>query len=315
MSAEYGMSIIVPTVITDAMLTSSTAPEPAAGEIAWTAVAWAAGAICYLPSTHTRYKAAVAIPAGGVSPDIDIANATTLVPAKWGKIGTTNRWGMLDDKITTLTTLNSPLTVVLRPGSVEGLGMMGIVGRQVTVTMKDKPGGTVVYYKVVNLDATEINSIYDWFFAEYEQQTDLVLTDMPRHYAKCELTVTLGGTGPVSCAALKVGRRLKVGNTEYGATAGMSDYTNKEADTFGNVDLVDHGFSRRNSLKVYLKKGDFNRVYRRLTDLRATLCVYIGTEDAQLTPLIVYGFYKDFSIEIPYPLDLLCNLEVEGIAT
>ncbi len=59
--------------------------------------------------------------------------------------------------------------------------------------------------------------------------------------------------------------------------------------------------------------GSFNRIYRTLAALRATPCVYIGTEEAGYEPLLIYGFFSSFHIEIPYLTYHLCSLEIEGL--
>ena len=309
------MSIIKPTVVTEGMLTSSTAAEPGPDEVAWTNVAWAKDATCYLATTHSRYQAAVAVAAGGVSPDLDIANATTATPAKWLKLGPTNKWAMFDRKLGTLTTVDSPLTVTLRPGGMSGIALLELTGRKATITLRAAPGGTAVYDRTVDLDGSLIESIYDWFYVEYEQRSDLVLTDLPPVYLTGELTVTITGTGPVSCGVMQVGQVIHIGGTQYGASVGIVDYSVKKPDAFGNMDVVERDFSRRMSLKVVTEKSDFNRIFRVLASVRAILCVYIATEAGGFEPMIAYGFYKDFSIEISYPLFHLCNLEIEGIAT
>jgi hypothetical protein len=56
-----------------------------------------------------------------------------------------------------------------------------------------------------------------------------------------------------------------------------------------------------------------NKVQRVLADLRATPCAWIGTDEAGFEPLTLFGFYRDFSIEVSYPLLSLCTLEIEGL--
>ena len=63
-----------------------------------------------------------------------------------------------------------------------------------------------------------------------------------------------------------------------------------------------------------LAAGQMNKVQRVLADVRATPCVWIGADDAQLyAPLIVYGWYRDFSIDVAYPTTSYVSLEVEGL--
>ena len=104
------MKLIRPTTLTDAMLTSSTAPEN--DYAVWSSgTAYAVGARVILTSTHRKYEALAA--STGVSPASD--------PTKWLDLGPTNRWAMFDARVGTATTRTSTLQVVLAPGATDGV--------------------------------------------------------------------------------------------------------------------------------------------------------------------------------------------------
>jgi hypothetical protein len=48
-----------------------------------------------------------------------------------------------------------------------------------------------------------------------------------------------------------------------------------------------------------------------LSKYRAIPVVYIGSSSYE--PSYVFGFYKDFNIEIPHPAYSLCSIEIEGL--
>ena len=82
------MRLIRPTTLTDAMLTSSTAPET--DYPAWSSVtAYAVGTRVILATTHRRYEALAT--STNVSPSTD--------PTKWLDLGPTNRWAMFDARV------------------------------------------------------------------------------------------------------------------------------------------------------------------------------------------------------------------------
>jgi len=299
-----GMKIIKPTVITDAMLASSSIAEPDVGEVAWNAgTAYAKGQVAIRTTTHRKYERLVA----GTT-----ATAPESDPANWMDIGPTNRWAMFDRKIGTATEAAS-LTVVMRPGGVSGLSALELVGRQAHIQMKTAPGGPVVYDRTVQLDGTVVDTIYDWFFADYEQLSDFVLTDLPQHYPGCELSFTLTGTSGVSIGALPVGQVFEIGRAQYGASVGIVDYSRKERDQFGNLDVLERNYSRRSTLQVVTDKAKFNSIYRLLASLRATPAIYIGADQVGYEPMITYGFYKDFGIAVSYPNYHMLSIEIEGL--
>lgn len=304
------MSIIKPVTLTDAMLTSSTAPE--ADYAAWnSATSYTAGTkvMRAVDGVHKNFENLV----GGIHatpPELATSGATP----RWLDLGATNRWAMFDTKVGTVTTLASPLTVVMAPGSISGIALLELTGRQVDITMKDAPGGTTVYSKTVSLDGTIIESFYDWFYVDYQQLTDVTLTDLPSQFATCELAVTVTSTsGNVGVGVCNFGRVYAIGSTQYNATVGIISYSSKTVDTFGNTTVIKRANSKRSSLKLLTEKSDFNKIYRLLASLDSVPCIFIGTEAAGFEPLIVYGFYRDFSIDVAYVTTHLCNIEIEGL--
>ncbi len=299
------MKIIKPTIITDAMLASCTVAEPDVGEVLWNGgAAYAVGDVRIRTTTHRKYERKIAGTSAAL-PEND--------PANWLDIGPTNQRGMFDRKIGTLTTAAGAIVTVLRPGPVSGLGMLELTGRSVSVVMKDAPGGTVVYSRIVNLDGSLIGSIYEWFFADYEQLTDFVLTDLPQHFGNSELSITQSSTTTVSAGVLLVGKVFEIGDTEYGATVGIVDFSKKEVDQWGNYDVLERGYSKRGNMQVITAKADFNRIFRLFVSLRATPFISIGVDALGFEPMINYGFYKSFSIVVSYATEHLCNLETEGL--
>lgn len=297
------MKVIPPTTITDAMLTSSTAPET-------DYAAWSAGTTYALSteaapvrvirtSTHRIYES---LQAGntGHTPETS--------PTWWLDVGPTNRWAMFDSVIGTATTLASPLTVVLAPGTANAIALLELVGTSVTVAMTSS--GTTVYSNTISLDGSSIGDYYDYFFAPFVQKNTVVLTDLPP-YANGIITLTLTGS-TVSLGLVCVGLFSELGGAQYGATAGITDYSLKTTDAFGNTTLTRRAYSKRPSVKLMLEKSAVNRVFRTLSDLRAMPCVWVGVDDAELEPLTVFGFFKDFSLEVSYPTAALCSLEIEG---
>jgi len=235
-------------------------------------------------------------------------------PTFWVLIGPDNTHAMFDDQVSTATTSTTPLTVVLSPGYMNSLALLGLVGNQVVINVTDGAGGPNVYSKTISLDGTFIYDWYMYFFEPYVQVGEVVLTDIPP-YVNARLTMTLSRTsGTVSIGQLVFGTFYDLGETEYGgATAGIIDYSRKETDEFGVTAFVRRAFSKRMSLRMMLDTTQINKVQRVLSDLRATPAVWIGADGDDFLPLVVYGFYRDFSIDVAYPTKSYCSLEVEGL--
>lgn len=298
------MKLIKPTTMTDSILVSSTVPEN--DYPAWVSgTTYAIGARTIRPSVHKVYER-LGAGAGTIAPELD--------PVNWMLIGATKRWAPFDDVVGTLATGASPLNYTLRPGFIDSLALFELSGRYVDVVMRDATGGSVVYQSRIDLEVTDIETIFDWFFSELDLRTDVVITDLPGQYASAELSVTVTATtGNVSVGVMKPGLITDLGETQYGASIGIDDYSRKERDIFGNTSITERAYSKKGSFTLMTTLSSFNRIYRTLAALRATPCVYIATEEVGYEPLFIYGFYSGFNIEITYPDYHLCSLEIEGL--
>lgn len=301
------MKLINPNPITDSEFVSSTVTEDDYAVYSG-ATTYAIGDKVIRTETHRCYESLIASNTGNTPED----NLTGTTPA-WLDIGPTNRWAMLDDVVGTVTSVTSPLTLVLNPGQTGGIGLLSCVGSQLDVTLKDGTGGTTVYSKTISLDGTIITSWYDWFFEDYVQLSDLVLTDLPDSYTNPELTVSITGTGTVECGLLKTGKVTNMGGTQWGAKVGITDYSRKEQDAFGNYTVVQRSFNKNATLSVEITPSELNRIYRVLATARSTPIFWIGTDLYGFEPLLIYGFYRDFNIDIAYHSLYACSLEIEGL--
>ncbi|MBK8199281.1 MAG: carbohydrate-binding protein [Acidobacteria bacterium] len=296
------MRLIRPTTLTDAMLTSSTAPET--DYPAWSSVtAYTVGARVILTATHRRYEALAA--STNVSPSTD--------PTKWLDLGPTNRWAMFDARVGTATSRAASLQVGLAPGAIDALALIDTEAESATVTLT--AGGVQVYSRsqTFNVGGVAIDNWFSWFFEPLGQKTSMLFLDLPV-YAAGQLSVTLTRDNPadsVSCGTLLVGRQLSLGDTEHGADIGIIDYSRKETDQFGVTSVVERAFAKRMTAKVVLATDAIDDIHRSLAALRATPVLWIGSESFE--SLTVYGFYKEFSIDIAYPTVSYCSLTIEGL--
>ncbi|MEN9885772.1 MAG: hypothetical protein RL758_350 [Pseudomonadota bacterium] len=295
------MKVIAPTTFNAAIhLVSSTATEVYS--------AWASGTT-YAKDARVDYGTfiyqSLVNSNTGNQPDISTAF--------WVQVGPDNTHAMFDDQISTATISATPLTVVLDTGLANSLALFGLVGSQVVITVTDGPSGPTVYTRTVSLDGTFIFDWYQYFFEPYVQIEELVLTDLPP-YPAARLTVTLSGSGTAQVGQLVFGTQYELGDAEYGAGVGIIDYSRKDTDEFGITTFVERAFSKRMTVRLMLDTVQIRRVQQVLSRIRAKPSVWVGVPgDSTYDPLTVYGFYRDFSVEVAYPTKSYCSLEIEGL--
>lgn len=294
-------------VITGQGLVYCSTPEPATGETLWNAATdYTVGQVVARSTTHHRYENLIA----GVDATLpEVAALAT--PKRWLDIGATNRWAQFDKKIGTATTSPGNLTAVVKLGSAEGLALLDLVGRSVNVNASSN--GRKVFGATVSLDATVVESVYDWMFGDYSQKRNVVLTNLPGQYPDMEITVTVNSTTGAAIGVFAVGRVMLIGSTQYGAGAGIINFGKVSDDGFGNRTWIEGQWANRVTLPLVANRGDMNRIHRQLAGLRSTPCIYIGSELDDLEPLVCYGVYRDLYATVPDFSTIALNLEIDGM--
>jgi len=234
----------------------------------------------------------------------------------WALIGTDKKHAMFDGQVSSETTkATSPLTVTVSCGIVNSVGLIGLTGSSVTISVRDNGASPPVYSRTVALDGTIITDWYMYFFEPFVQLGEVVLTDLPP-YLNGQITMSLSGGSAVAIGELIVGTVYSLGDEalNQGATVGIIDYSRKDTDVDSGVTtFTRRAFSKRMSGQFLIDNADMNGVQRILADIRAVPSVFIGSEETTYAPLVVYGFYRDFSIDIAYPTKSWCRVEVEGL--
>ena len=294
------MKVIKPVALTDANIVSSTVEETeyfayAAG------TNYAVGARCIYG--HKVYDS-VQEPNVGHQPDVS--------PLFWASVSPTNRWAMFDSEVSTQTEANGVLTVVIKTGYVNSLALFGLEGNALSITVQDGLGGPVVYNRSMTLDGTIISDWYQYFYEPTVQLAEVVLDDLPP-YGNAHITITVTAGGTVKCGAVSVGTAYTIGDTQYGASVGIIDYSRKDTSPTGETTFNKRKYSKTMNAQVWLKSGQFNKVFQVLAALRSTPCAWVGVNSAGFEPMIIYGFYRDFAIDIAYPTYDLCSLQIEGL--
>lgn len=294
------MIIISPIAITDAMLTSASIAET--DYAAWAAAtAYTVGQRVIRTGTHSIYERLIA-GTTATAPELDTVN--------WVRVGPTNRWAVFDASAGTISSAASSVSWTFSPGLVTSLALLEMDAASLTVTMRDGVGGTVVYTNTMSLQKSSSKSWSEYFFSDIVRRSSLVLDDLPP-YSNGSITVTLTGSGTVSVGVIAVGKQHEIGATTYGASIGIIDYSTKSTDAYGATTIVERGYARKVTLPISVPTAGIDETARRLALIRATPAIYIGSPDYDST--IVYGLYRDWSIDMQYPNFSHCSITVEGL--
>lgn len=292
---------------------SNTGNTPASSPLWWVLIgntyaiwdsgtSYAADDIVISAATHREYQSIA-----GSNLNNPVTDAT-----KWTDLGSNNRWRMFDGSVTSQTENPDSIDVEIDTiGRIDSVALLNVDGISATITMTDAVDGVVFDETFSLVSPSGIIDWYSYFYEPIERLADLYVGDMPA-YANATIGVIIdGGEAPAKCGALITGLSKEIGLTEYGAKVGITDYSRKTLDDFGNYSVVERAFSKRADFTVWIDSGLTDQVQILLSRYRAEPIVYVGSEAFGST--LIYGFYKDFSVDIAYPTKSICTLQIEGL--
>lgn len=297
------MLMIRPVMVDDVVLEDSNVPESEPVYSTGTTYAKDAEVRGNVPATqHLVFRS---VEAGNL-------NKPLSDPLWWLQVGPTNRYRMFDQTVGTQTTNAESVEVRLStPGRVDSVALLNVAGASVQVQMTDATDGVVFDQTYSLVSSSGITDWWSYFFEPIERLTDLFVTGLPP-YAGADVTVTVSDPGAtVSVGTLVFGLSKNIGDAEMGASVGIQDYSRKDRDQFGNTIVVQRAFSKRGRFNVKVAAGEVDQTFNLLADYRAIPIVWVGATKYGVT--LIYGFFRDFNIEIAYDTFSYCSLELEGL--
>lgn len=299
------MIIVRPITLTDATLDSSNVAENDHSE--WdsgTTYAVDEYVIVTTPNVHMIYKS---VQGSNLNNDPVTDDGTW-----WTAQGSTNRWSMFDESLQSQTSNPTSIVVEVTPGErVTAIVLMNCEGSTAQVVMDDPSEGEVYNETKEIIIPCRKSSWYVWMWDTAEQKSDIAFLNLPP-YKAATITITITGT-TAKCGACVMGKQQILGNSLWGSSAGITDYSVKETDSFGNFEIIAGAFSDRNNFDFVVSTNQVSAVKRALANYRATAIVYIGASDYEA--LITYGYFRDFDIIFSNLIESDVSVTVEGLAS
>lgn len=298
------MKVIVPTQITDSLLTSSTIPEPDTGETVWAPYMSAIGDERISTVTHRVYRAAVA------STD-DPLDGINEVPPTWVDIRPTNKYAMFDGKNNTKSEEDTQLIVELTTGSVSdsisGFGIEEVNTINVTVT---DPGDGEVYNRDVEMnDNSKVYDAYTYFNEPIIKKTEFILADLPA-YNFATVKLTADGAN-IKFGNLIVGRQFDLGTATTTTKLSLIDFSRYELDDFGNTTIVQGNTAKLVDFDIVIPDTDSSRIYNTMDSLIGIPTVWAGAETDD-DPTLTFGYIRNFDLVLTHKIQS-AQLSIQGL--
>lgn len=289
------MNVIIPIQITAAMILAGTsiaepsAAETAAGHTAWAAAtAYAVGDVRLRAETHRKYRCAVAHTSGS-------AEYPEVTPTKWVDIGPTDRHAPFDTYTSTAAATVTSLTYVLKPGYFNSLALYGLQGANYAITVKDAPGGSVIFSATGFLSEDPVDW-YEYLFVAPVVRNKLVFTDIPiRPEAELTITITAATGVAVAVGMIVCGDYTPLigtaawGGTKWGASAEPVTYSYIKTNEDGSTTIVRRHAATNLRVTVSMPRAQMDAAISTVQRVLDVPVAWIATDMAGFAGLNTFG--------------------------
>lgn len=310
-------SVITPVEITDTKLLYSNIPEPdtANGEPAIYAVGttYAEGAKCTVVATHMIYES---LKDGNVGkyPPTDIL----VDDPSWAEYGYTNKWQLFDKYANTQSVQAELVDYIVDATRTSAVALFNVSASEVVLTAMDA-SNVVLKTETIQMIEDNCTDWFDYFFMDFEYR-DRLLWEYPIGFGTKLRVQAKAPSSTAKVGILRHGCVRYIGMVAQEVSAGIVDFSIKEEDSYGRVFLKQGAYHDVLDVMLYINNEATSNISRFLKSLRAAPAVYVLDNEENITanmePLIVYGFFKDFGVVVktkhPGSVDE-CSLTVEGL--
>jgi hypothetical protein len=304
--------MIIPSVVTDTTLVSSTVAEPSGADpVVYNAANdFALGDKVFVGTGfHKIYECIQAHTAAGGAQSPTAANSLYWVVQR-----STNRWKAFDQYIgDPATKADNAEWVVNFPEIVTAVALFGLSAATVQVVMDDADS-VERYNRTIELD--DNSGVSDWatyWFSPSIRRRNLVLTDLPP-YADANVTITVTNTGgTVLVGQIVVGLVEVLGDTLDEVDLGIDDFSRKTRDDFGRFEITQRDYSEKMALSFVVDTFRIRYIRNRLAERRGLPTVYATDTRYDDNEYSVYGFFP-----VMFPLARFAEkseirIEMEGL--
>jgi hypothetical protein len=230
-------------------------------------------------------------------------------PLWWTDNGPSNTMAMFDSSVQTATTRTGGLSWTLSPGRFTAIGLLGLIGQSVTVTIMD--GATQIFTETRTL-ASSLGTAYSFCFEDFYQTRETNFYGLPSTPSTL-VTISITGPGTTACGLCVVGKQLEIGQAEYGFNVPIEDRGRHYLDILGNPVNIERGYTKGVSGTLVTDQINFNRLTNFFADHIGVPCLWIAAPDQNdLVTATAFGRYVRAVPVISGPTHITAALEISG---
>lgn len=294
-----GLKVIKSISMTDAMLVATSVPETD-HPVYSAATTYANGARVIL--NHSIYESVQ---------DSNVGKDPLASEGWWAKVSPTNRWKPFDLSSTTRLQLSGPAYYEIKPNTAVSAVMFIDCDGLSSIRVRLIEDG-VTHYDSSHLmrPTPSTSSWYAWTFEQRAPRSRLVVQDLPARpratlRVDFDITAAAGWIGTMA-----FGRAYELGDgVRYGARIGVQDFSRKQRNEYGEMELIRRGNAKTMSLQISVDNKKLDATDMLLTSLTGTPCLWIGS--SRFSALSLWGVFTNWSYTVAYYDQTDLSVEVE----
>lgn len=306
-------SVLAPIEITAAMITATSLAAEDPNPVWSSVTTYLEGERVYLASTHRVYEASGMT--GNLNKDPSVPanqyNAAGVI-TYWIDADPTNEFAAFDPEVNTQSVgTGTTLSYTIQPGYFNGFALFGLDADSLMVTVKDAPGGAVIYTFSGPLEGSAPADYYEYFFDRFKPQTQFIATGIDP-YNDAEITLTLTKlSGEPKMGMFAIGDMRPLGAPLRGASVEPVDYSRVITDSFGRTKTKKGHNATGLVISAKMSIEDANTVLDTVKELLGIPVVVVGSTATMYEALTVFGLmsgrqqYDDFG-------EPVLNITVKG---
>jgi len=213
----------------------------------------------------------------------------------WSRVSPTNRWKPFDLSSTTRLQLAGSAYYEIKPNTAVS-----------AVMFIDCDGLSSIRVRLIEDGVTHYDSSHlmrptpstpSWYAWTFEPRATLRVD--------FEITSSAGYIG-----TLAFGRAYVLGEgVQYGARVGVQDFSRKERNEYGEMELIRRGNAKTMSLQIAVDNNKLDSTDMLLSSLTGTPCLWIGT--SRFSALSLWGVFTNWNYTVAYYDQTDLSVEVE----
>lgn len=300
---NQGVVIMRPMAVTDATLVSSNVPED--DEPLYNpATSYPLGAVVMLLETHSIYENSLADNTGNNPKDH---------PNKWTRIRATNRHRLFEGANSSRTAQAGNISYVFAPGETVAMSAALDLNNCFSVQWQliDPVYGNVYDYTALPSPSPVQSDWWEFYFGQWEGGSSVALAEDMPSFPNAELHVTFVGGPDLAVGNLMYGQPREWGvGVEYGARFGWHFYSKREANKYGDIELIRLPAAKRANVEVVLKNSEFDSLLVYLEQVHADLCLFIVLRGYDAA--VIFGIFERPELLLDNKQESVWDLEILG---